>query len=850
VLLFAIRTSLASVGWANYQWPCFGAGYADNQNIDIYSQVWKAGCTEAPGQCPDLSATLYYKKPSDLYYYPVPMTFNVQVGDNDEFTAQIPSFATDASEPMWFYIQYYDASDASYFDPTDHCGGGTVPPMVLSITPATEQDVTVVFRVDMNCLAPELYSGGVFVAGDFQGWSACTSAMADNDYDGVYEGSWLFPAGSNPNHLYKHNRNGTDSCHWEDNISNRTLTINDSQSTMTLDVVLWDNWDCSASLGRCCYGNPCQPSCADNTSAECAALSGTWTAETSCVGSPCGSLWAGASIGKGPGGGSPLTEALAPADVQTINQAIDNIENRGGGGELSWTKSDMSRVRMKRKDIADGLRKQLKDRMDKEPSDDWYAKTSHPDGKGNTEKDKITIDTKTLNDAAGGGAGMGLLEEKLLHEWVHKTQTRDGVDSTSAAREQECDAAEIAYKAGILHINPVDNPDFRWVITLWNRHFREYHGLPDVRAPHQVTSNGYLFFVFPSEQMAGDSLVSYYLQTQQLWNHDLSPLAVTDMLAQPSEYPNGVNLLLCGLVGGYTGRIQGLSVLNGEVVGTIATMNLPWPIYSMTRLGNSHTYFLVDTSTSRIRVACDTNFDTVPDEIIGVFADAAQYPELDGLHMAEPATHPDYGFGVLTGIGDVDLRDEEDPYDPRFFMPDANWDLVADAVIPLHVYEFLDYVPAIVSPWNGNAFVDMRAQWRHDVNVYASDSSGQNLGELLGNVRITAGMDAIVPISRALNTGEYVIGVDQTTGRRPSVATPVVDPTPQHLVVFRTAANDSTPEQLRLDWKDVPGAEYYLIFASTDGLNFGATGDRVYWHNFSMPLPVETRRFYQVVAHR
>ena len=41
------------------------------------------------------------------------------------------------------------------------------------------------------------------------------------------------------------------------------------------------------NMGRCCYGDTLDPSCADNTQEECTALGGTWTYGDSCAGDPC-----------------------------------------------------------------------------------------------------------------------------------------------------------------------------------------------------------------------------------------------------------------------------------------------------------------------------------------------------------------------------------------------------------------------------------------------------------------------------------------------------------------------------------------------------------------------------------
>ena len=99
--LAATGTAYASVGWANYQWPCYGAGYADNQNIDIYSRAWKDGCTAGVGPCADLSATIYYRRATQApNWTSAAMTYlgDTDGNNNDEFTFQIPASETQAGD--------------------------------------------------------------------------------------------------------------------------------------------------------------------------------------------------------------------------------------------------------------------------------------------------------------------------------------------------------------------------------------------------------------------------------------------------------------------------------------------------------------------------------------------------------------------------------------------------------------------------------------------------------------------------------------------------------------------------------------------------------------------------------
>lgn len=250
VLAMCSGAVYASVGWADYQWPCNGASRGDNENIDIYSQAWKGGCTDSPGPCGDLTATIWYKRQSEGSYTSAPMAYSGDVGGNDEYYFQIPSSATEAGDAEHYYIIWHDASDNSDYGPAmqQSCDWNVVQEVVLNITLATEQDVTVTFRVDMICLPPELYSAGVFVAGDFQGWNACTTVLSDPDGDQIFEGTWTFAAGANPYHDFKFNRAGTDGCQWE-GTNNRTFTIDDSGPTQVLDIAPWDNWDCCTPAG-------------------------------------------------------------------------------------------------------------------------------------------------------------------------------------------------------------------------------------------------------------------------------------------------------------------------------------------------------------------------------------------------------------------------------------------------------------------------------------------------------------------------------------------------------------------------------------------------------------------------
>ena len=96
------------------------------------------------------------------------------------------------------------------------------------------QDVTVTFQVDMSVVGADTL--GVFVAGSFNDWNENQVELSDDDLDQIYTVEITFAEGETSFIEYKF-VNGED---WEF-IENRNLLIDDTNSTMLLDVVYFDN---------------------------------------------------------------------------------------------------------------------------------------------------------------------------------------------------------------------------------------------------------------------------------------------------------------------------------------------------------------------------------------------------------------------------------------------------------------------------------------------------------------------------------------------------------------------------------------------------------------------------------
>ncbi|UCF78444.1 MAG: hypothetical protein JSW03_10175 [Candidatus Eiseniibacteriota bacterium] len=244
-LLLSASAAYAVIGWSGNVWPCNNATYAEDQNIDVYIEVWKEGVTDGEGQGAGITVRLFYKQAGAADYDSVDMTYNVDKGNNDEYKGTIPSAALEGGVQEVFECVVIDDTDGTRCPPTSlyGCGGDQCtnsPPFYLNITPATKIEVLVKFRL---CLSDTFETvGDVCVTGgppELTGWGSgvvmvrpCPTVSPK-----YYEMDVLFPAGSNPSVQYKYRKNGCDE--WEDG-ANHSCTIDDSGPFQVLPVDGWE----------------------------------------------------------------------------------------------------------------------------------------------------------------------------------------------------------------------------------------------------------------------------------------------------------------------------------------------------------------------------------------------------------------------------------------------------------------------------------------------------------------------------------------------------------------------------------------------------------------------------------
>jgi hypothetical protein len=242
-------TAFGAIGWAGGIWPVNGASYTSADNIGVYVQVWKDGCTNTDplAACPDIEAYLYYRcGGTEDAFVEVPMVYNgADVGNNDEFTATIPSGL--GCDQIEFYVRVVDTTDNDTWYPQDQNFNN--PNFFLTITPVTAQDVVVTFSLCLTEGIDSFFDVCVTGSSDpLTNWGGGVLMMlpCPDVSPKFYQVNVMFPAGSNPYQEYKYKKD--DCANWE-STGNHSFTIDDSSPVQVLPV---DGWE---------YNTPDCPEC-------------------------------------------------------------------------------------------------------------------------------------------------------------------------------------------------------------------------------------------------------------------------------------------------------------------------------------------------------------------------------------------------------------------------------------------------------------------------------------------------------------------------------------------------------------------------------------------------------------
>jgi hypothetical protein len=226
----------ATIGWAGNVWPLHNSSQVPTGPINVYAQVWKGGVTDSPGQGAGIAGTLYYQTDIVPGWVPVEMTYNTDVGNNDEYTGAVPQAALVGAAYVDVRVEFTDLTDATVYTSVNDQSGNP-PPQRYFITNVLPNDVNVTFDL---CLSGVETSGAVCVTGSAAVLSTWGSGVALNLVSGEeYTVTITFPAGINPNVEYKYRK---DDCSTWEGTSNRVLVLpTDGTTTVALPRDTWEN---------------------------------------------------------------------------------------------------------------------------------------------------------------------------------------------------------------------------------------------------------------------------------------------------------------------------------------------------------------------------------------------------------------------------------------------------------------------------------------------------------------------------------------------------------------------------------------------------------------------------------
>jgi len=113
---------VVEIGWANLQWPPT-AQIDPGGQVTVYAQIWIDGVTPGPGAGTGISAWIGLSSTNtnpNTWTTWVPATYNVDVGNNDEFMANL----TEVNPGVYYYASRFQQSGGAYVYGGYNAGGG------------------------------------------------------------------------------------------------------------------------------------------------------------------------------------------------------------------------------------------------------------------------------------------------------------------------------------------------------------------------------------------------------------------------------------------------------------------------------------------------------------------------------------------------------------------------------------------------------------------------------------------------------------------------------------------------------------------------------------------------------
>ncbi|MEL6396326.1 MAG: GC-type dockerin domain-anchored protein [Planctomycetota bacterium] len=366
------------------------------------------------------------------------------------------------------------------------------------------------------------------------------------------------------------------------------------------------------------------------------------------------------------------------------------------------------------------------------------------------------------------GQSTNILAGVLAHEWVHINQTE-----ADYRRNYEIDA----YRAELV---AYDRLGLRgtWIWRDTQRQLRNQEASPN--APRREAPGG-------ERAVANGDLLSIVADEQEMWHISPDGLSVTPyslLAAEPVdlhvlETDNHNDLVLIAgnqQVGGTDSVIEVLGS-SGGLYGTVCQIQIPnSTILSMAGFpldpsGDAWYIYALDIQNAVIH-EIGMFFDPVLGfwemQQFGVFADAAQYPQLSDASSISINEHPT-ALGASLFVEPRDRRSQSTVVlsDERMIITDTLDFGVADELTaggdlgPFAWRDHVAIVPGFGETLNdGDTQVEVFAATRAPIEVWLSDPDDAKI-ELLGFGTIPDGDNfGFIPLSRPLRVGEFILAED------------------------------------------------------------------------------------------
>ena len=211
----------------------------------MVAQVYKAGVTDSAGEGPDIEARLVYQTDVMAAAATVAMSYNTDIGNNDEYIGFIPQ--ADLVGAAWVDVTVFfdDLSDGTEFEITQD-QIGTPPPLRYTVSDVLPNDVAVTFTM---CLSGQPNTGAPCVIGSAPPIGEWGTGVPMTLVEGeLWTQTVIFPAGSSPVFQYKYK---ADDCATWESVGDRSVTLpTDGTTELTLDVDSFNNAPLGCGLGQ------------------------------------------------------------------------------------------------------------------------------------------------------------------------------------------------------------------------------------------------------------------------------------------------------------------------------------------------------------------------------------------------------------------------------------------------------------------------------------------------------------------------------------------------------------------------------------------------------------------------